>query len=322
MCGFKKFIVCLALLLAAALARPLPTLAVWGDDNEPMPVLFGLELGGDIREHPELEQQNTDKLDFPENWGKRATYEGISVYPRYYNTFEYKISSVSFYIKVKDFPRFRKLIRRKFGNEILRDNDYDYTFMPGYYWGKYEVEIRARYPFEGDLVHISLSYLPLYEQYMLGSYKMPPIFTYHDVTLGIKVEEYPLLHPIKEEAPDIVYYQSDEPPLVFNYSYTTTYVESETWLAYKGAIYSLELRGDKGDIPFSGSPFMFSDSPFMDQELKNIYKFDDYEGRIVLLTPELRLGDYTIYFKGPGLTVITYMPTYWRMLRAKTKLGK
>ena len=115
----EKFVVCLALLLAVltvAFARPLPALAVWGDDNEPMPVLLGLELGANIREYPELEPLGGE---FPENWGKGATYEGIPVYPRYYNVFNYKISAVSFLIKLKDFPRFRKIMRRKFGNEIL-----------------------------------------------------------------------------------------------------------------------------------------------------------------------------------------------------------
>ncbi len=310
MCGFKKFIVCLALLLAAALAvtltQPLPALAVWGDNNEPMPVVLGLTLGGDIREHPELEPRGDG---FPENWGKGATYEGIPVYPRYYNVFDYKISSVSFLIKVKDFPRFRKIMRRKFGNEIFHKPGVART--EGYHWGKYEVEIHAWDTTWKDMMQIKFSYLPLENQFHFKFENTPENLTYHGVTLGQKVEEYPFLHPIKEEAPDIVYYQSDEPPLVFDYDYDpTVYVESETWLAYKGVIYSLELRGDKAD------------SHFMDRELKNIYKLGDYEARVIYSTSELRLDDYTIYFKGPGLTVTMHMPTYWNMLRAKARLGK
>ena len=60
----------------------------------------------------------------------------------------------------------------------------------------------------------------------------------------------------------------------------------------------------------------------MDLEIKDMYEFDECETRIVSLTPELRLGDYTIYFKGPGLTVIIHMPTYWSLLRARTRLWK
>ena len=303
----EKLVVCLALLLAA-LARPLPALAVWGDNNEPMPVVLGLTLGGDIREHPELWQYNMGLFFFPENWAKGATYEGIPVHPWCYNTFDYKISSVSFFIKVKDFPRFRKLMRRKFGNEILRGEDRGYILAPGYYWGKYEMEVWAQYPFEEDMVSMSFSYLPLRGQDNVHHFGALRTFTYHGVTLGRKVEDYPFLHLIKEDVPDIVYYQSDEPSLVFD-GYEATYVESETWLAYDDAIYSLELRGDK------------SDSHFMDRELINIYE-PGRDDTAMHLSPELRLGDYTIYFKGPGLTVITYMPTYWNMLRARTKLGK
>ena len=305
-----KFVVCLALLLAAELARPLPALAVWGDNNEPMPVLFGLTLGGDIREHPELEQQyRSGWFDFPENWSKGATYEGISVHPRYYNTVEYKISSVVFSIKVKDFPRFRKLMRRKFGNEILRDEAY-YPYEPfsGYYWGKYEVEIWAPYPFKEDMVNIVFFYLPLYNQDSVAFHDNPDRFSYHGVTLNRKVEKYPFLHPVKEEAPDIVYYQSDEPPLVFD-GYKTRVVESETWLAYKGVIYSLELRGEESGIHLMGRKF------------KDIFGPEIAGEAIMYDSPEVRLGDYVLYFK-PGLTVMTHMPTYWRMLRAKTKLGK
>ena len=216
-----KFVVCLALLLAAlavALARPLPAVAVWGDNNEPMPVVFGLELGGDIREHPELvvEPYSTAAFDFPEDWGKGAMYEGIPVSPKNYRIFDYKIASVGFLIKVKDFSRFRELMRQKFGNEMLRDENYEDIFLPGYYWGKYEVEIQARYPFMVDAVYISFSYLPLDNQIYFGSHDIPDSFTYHGVTLGRKAEEYPFLHPIKEETPDIVYYQSSEPPRTFD----------------------------------------------------------------------------------------------------------
>ena len=308
--GFKKFVVCLALLLAAlaaAFVRPLPALAVWGDNDEPLPILFGMQLGGDISEHPELAQRS---FTFPENWGRGATYEGIPVYPKSYDTFDYKISCVDLYIKVKDFPRFRKLMLQEFGNEILRgDEDRSWTLTSGYYWGKYDVEIYARYPFDKGMVRISFSYLPLDNLTEFGSGRLPDSFTYHDVTLGRKAEEYPFLHPIKEEAPDIVYYQSDEPPLVFDTGYDTISAESETWLAYKGVIYSLELRGDK------------SDSHFMDRELANAYKLDEYYKNAMSLTPEIRLNNYTIYFK-PGFTVMTYMPIYWDMLRAKAKLGK
>ena len=313
MCSFKKLVICLALLLAvlaAELARPLPALAVWGDNNEPMPVVLGLELGGDIREHPELWQYNMGLFFFPENWAKGATYEGIPVHPWCYNTFDYKISSVSFFIKVKDFPRFRKLMRRKFGNEILRGEDRGYILAPGYYWGKYEMEVVAVYPFEKGMVKIAFIYLPLDNQIEFGSGYIPDIFTYHGVTLGRKVEEYPFLHPIKEEAPDIVYYQSGEPPITFaeDRDWQTAQVELKTWLAYQGIIYSLELRGDN------------SEKHFMDQELIDMYKLENYDSSI-RFAPEVRLGDYTFYFK-PGLTVMTHMPTYWRMLRAKASLGK
>ena len=310
-----KFVVCLALLLAAlavALARPLPAVAVWGDNNEPMPVLFGMELGSDVRGHPELEQWGSTGLGFPENWDKWATYEGIPAYPKYYITFECKISSVSFSVKVKDFSRFREIICRKFGNEILRgDEDLGYRLSPGYYWGKYEVEVWAEYPFDGDTVKIEFHYLPLYNQFLdYMSPGIPDSFTYHGVTLGRKVEEYPFLHPIKEEAPDIVYYQSGEPPITFaeDRDWQTAQVEFKTWLAYQGIIYSLELRGDN------------SEKHFMDQELIDMYKLENYDSSI-RFAPEVRLGDYTFYFK-PGLTVMTHMPTYWRMLRAKASLGK
>ena len=128
----KKFVVCLAFLLtllaglaAGLLARPLPALAVWGDNNEPLPVLFGLQLGDDFREHPDWEREDPESLPHPKDWYKEATYEGIPVKPIGYGTFDHKIAAIDFFIKVKDFPRFRKLMRRKFGNEILRsDKDY------------------------------------------------------------------------------------------------------------------------------------------------------------------------------------------------------
>ena len=201
-------------------------------------------------------------------------------------------------------------MRVMFGNERIYTDEHNLALPPGYYWGKYEVEVHTADSIAAPgWQYIAVKYLPLANLERADITSAPRNFKYQGVTLTHKVKNYPFLYPVREESPDIAYYQSDKPPLIFKRGQRPAVkAESETWVAYKNIIYSLELRGDN------------SEERFLAWDLSDLYKLDfpPYD----FLCSEVRVGDYTFYFPQPGLAVLTHMPTYWRMLRDKAKLDR
>lgn len=312
MAGFRaKFKI--VTLTAVLLLWSGPVQAVWGDYNDPMPVLFGIELGADLFDNPVLRKQHSNSaLQTPQLDPEVLNYDGISVHAVSYEALMNKaenaciVQSISFQIRSSDFTKICEIMRNRFGNE--RDSGPDY-----YTWGKYEVEVVA-WQHSRIGACVEFRYLPLFytERNSLGHN-----FQYQGMCLGGAVKNYPLeLEWWSEDKgheeinwPDVIFYKNRKPPLVFDFDDHPPLELTETWVAYDDVLLRLKLRADEDE------------QYFLAWALEDLFDLHlpEYNLRE---SQETWVDDHTIVFPKPGMAVLTHMPTYWRMLRAKTSLER
>lgn len=150
--GFKKFVVCLALLLAGVML-PKPGLARFDFPNNPIPEVFGVELGGDVRDYPGMTP--TDSFDDYDMSYSRAsdediTFMDIPVSDVGYTIYEGRISRIFFFVEPGRLTELMAYFRTTYG-ELTKQVNGHYYWADSYYYidiqwmqseGKYGVLFR------------------------------------------------------------------------------------------------------------------------------------------------------------------------------------
>ena len=331
-----KFVVCPALLLAALaatlLARPLPALAFWGDYGQEPPSFFGVQLGSDIRDYPDMLRRDPsdedEALAYYREADSAASIAGVRVQKHpsskrpiniSYLTYKNKIFRIHFNIFLDDFEKIRRHMADVYGSVYIPE-----TAGETYTWGLYEVSVKADgyYPIPGNaqetarasklaegeksrdgnsFVGVEVLYLPVInEMYKreFNNFKAK----YRGVVLGSKAANYSFLRPYKREAPDLTSYRSAKPLGMVK----GLPVIAEDYAAYKGVIYRIEITSDEWDLRYENSSSLFSVSEFIG--LKTLYDSPPYAFKT--------LGD-SDYAIAEDSIIYTHMPTYWRAMRAK-----
>lgn len=317
-----------------------PAEAFWGDyDVEEPPSFFGVQLGSDIRDYPDM------KTNYPHDDGvdvwyfrdsdKTAQFIGIPLQdpslsksnPKAwadYRTYKNKIFSIEFCISLDDFQALRWHMLATYGNE--RTVSYH-----TYEWGFYGVQVSAEGFFVGhdfedpgvlkdyspmtegprrtgagvNLVYVTVEYLPEISKASKERYSNFKV-RYRGVTLGSRARQYSFLHAYKNEPPGFVYYDSSKPAGMVR----TAHVLAEKYSTYKGKIYQIEITRYLKYIP-SFSDFAFSryyNDPLDLEKFVGLKVLPDIDGNC--------LGD-TMFYNFADKLVFTYLPVYYEAMRAK-----
>ena len=332
----------LAVLTAGLLFSAGPVGAFWGDYGEAPPEFFGVRLGDDIRDYPDMlplypDDSDKARVSYYREADSNATIVGVAVQNDpviktiYYSTYRWKVYEIDFYVLLEDFDLVRQYLTTVYGVTHIPENTNEV-----YRWGLYEVSIKANghFPIPGNteesiwaarsaenerenygkaLVSIEVKYKPIINALCKDQFNNFKA-RYRGVLLGGKAESYAFLRAYKQEAPDLTYYHSSKPlGLVRGLP-----VIAEDYIAYQGVIYRIAITSDKwvtweGHDPMSlgdlvrdrYSGHLFNEDRFVG--LKHLYAggpwFDSIGDSEYII-----VDDYIIY---------THMPTYWRAMRAK-----
>ena len=335
----------LAVLTAGLLISAGPAGAFWGDYGEAPPEFFGVRLGDDIRDYPDMlplypDDGDAGLFDYYREADSNATIAGVAVQnnlirerPLYifYRTYKNKVYEIGFPVLLEDFEKVRQYLTTVYGVTHIPENTNEI-----YRWGLYEVSIEAHghFPIPGNTEEsISAAnfaadererdgraYIRIYVEYqpIINALRKDQFNNfkarYRGVRLGGKVENYAFLRAYKQEAPGLTYYHSSKPlGLVRGLP-----VIAEDYIAYQGVIYRIVITSDKwvtweGHDPMSlgdlvrdrYSSHLFNEDRFVG--LKHLYAGGPWFDSIGD-SEYIIVDDYIIY---------THMPTYWRAMRAK-----
>ncbi len=322
-----------------------PAGAFWGDYGEAPPEFFGVRLGDDIRDYPDMLRRvhpandgANGIADYYREADNSATIAGVPVQNSpvfktplkvYYRTYKNKVFHIAVHVLLEDFEKVRQYLDAAYGVTHIPENINEF-----YHWGLYEVLIEARgnFPIPGDggetaraamfaaaereregkaLVLMYIRYQPLVNVLRKGELNNFKA-RYRGVRLGDKVENYTFLRAYKQEAPDLTYYHSNKPlGLVRGIP-----VSVEDYTAYKGVIYRIAITSDKWDDLEDFSYATIADV-YQDRLSKYLSKLEKFMGlKNIYPQTYYSIGDvnYTII---AGRLIYTHMPTYWRAMRAK-----
>lgn len=236
--ALEKFVVCLALLLAGVM---LPESGLAQDEfvNNPIPEVFGVKLGGDIRDYPGMAPARpfTDGSTIYERASdKGITFAGIPVTYSGYTVSENRISRIYFCIQPDNLEKILTHFRTTYG-ELEKDDDGIYIWRDLYF--DIDIELRAAI----NKYIIAFRHLPMIEKYKserLGIqglecnniYLNDPIVKYKDRAML----PYSFLKPEMDFAPGRMDYRS----LLEDAKIGTedSFVIYQTW---KGTIYQIKI---------------------------------------------------------------------------------
>lgn len=341
--GFRFTMFCLASCMVVLLFAE-PAQAFWGDYGEEPPSFFGVQLGGDIRDYPDMKLEGdaedgvgdyyreSDSTKFIEGiplqkssvWGKESEKTGYVIY----RTYKSKIYKFLFSIPLDDFEIFRKYMATAYGSDHIPENT-DQLYL----WGLYEVSIRAsgHFPipgnpeqtedaadlaeFEKTLLHgstdvrIVITYLPTINEIQkdrFNNFKLK----YRGVVLGSKAKNYSFLRPYRYEAPDIIYYKNSKSPAKVK----GVNIIAEKYLSYKGIIYRIEATSDK----WTKDREWTLEKIVRDRYWSRLFDIGDFVGlkNFRTIAYSHSVGDSEFKIIDDDM-IYTHLPTYWKAMRAK-----
>ena len=323
----------LAVLTAGLLFSAGPAGAFWGDYGEAPPEFFGVRLGDDIRDYPDMKLDNGGRY-YRETDNNASIagmpMQGVSFASQrvYYYTYKNRVYSMVTEIFLEDFEEFRQYMAAEYGLAYQPERIHE-----GYCWGSYEVSIMARgyFPVPGNaketqlaaqlaederrehghaVVTIEIKYLPVIIELIKEHYNNFKA-SYRGVFLGSKAADYDFLRPYRHDAPDLTYYYSTKPlgdvrgmPVI-----------AEDYAAYQGVIYRIEITSDKWNVGDGGEFMRFADL-VLSKEYGHLFDGERFIGVKNLVKSLPYLGDSEFIITWNGLDY-THMPTYWRAMRAK-----
>ena len=333
----------LAVLTAGLLFSAGPAGAFWGDYGEAPPEFFGVRLGDDIRDYPDMlplypGDGSAGRFGYYREADSNASIVGATVQndpvlelPAYifYRTYKNKIYEIDFSVLLEDFDLVRQYLTTVYGVTHIPENTNEI-----YRWGLYEVSIEAHghFPIPGNteesiwatrsaenerenygkaLVSIEVKYKPIINALCKDQFNNFKA-RYRGVLLGGKAESYAFLRAYKQEAPDLTYYHSSKPlGLVRGLP-----VIAEDYVAYQGIIYRIAVTGDKWNMDEDFSLMTIADV-YQDRLSSYLSKLERFIGLKNIYPPTYHsIGDDNYSIVNSGL-IYTHMPTYWRAMRAK-----
>ena len=333
----------LAVLTAGLLFSAGPAGAFWGDYGEAPPEFFGVRLGDDIRDYPDMlplypGDGSAGRFGYYREADSNASIVGAIVQNNsvletpiyiFYWAYKNKVYGIALSVLLEDFEKVRQYLTTVYGVTHIPETSGDV-----YQWGLYEVLVTARghFPIPGDkgetvwAAHLAKdererkgkTFVKLYVHYQpiinelrkeeLNNFRV----RYRGVRLGGTAENYTFLRAYKQEAPNLTYYHSSKPlGLVRGLP-----VIAEDYIAYQGIIYRIAVTGDKWNMDEDFSLMTIADV-YQDRLSSYLSKLEKFMGLKNIYPPTYHsIGDDNYSIVNSSL-VYTHMPTYWRAMRAK-----
>lgn len=179
------------LALAAALAFFLaagPARAHY--ENNPIPEVLGVKLGGDIRAYPGMEPARSftdETITYERAADEHAVFNGIPVFAAGYNTYEHRISRIHFSVRPEYLAEVLNCLRREYGQfEDYGGKDFR--------WYDYYFKIAVYYYEEEDEYVVAFEYLPIIDKRESDNLNFHEL-EYDDVFLNTHIRNYKIMIP-------------------------------------------------------------------------------------------------------------------------------